>query len=267
MAKGTPRPRVVPRRRKNCSPSSPPLWFLSWCWQGGRLFFSCPSRQPRSLPRGTRAMKKPPPKARRKVAGRRRNMRGTTRNWRPSGQPGRPGSYFQIEVQCWLRTPRCRRRSVADARGAHALIRLLSSKTAEELSQPEGKEKLAKEVEKAVNEVLGVKKASKGVKECCSPPSSSSRGRPRRSWLTGFSLPGRSRCPAQGRHGRGRRRRRAEEGRRRPDLRHRPPGAHRARAHADAGDHQRALRALSAHRPVQLHAPQRGNFGRPGPGA
>ena len=46
-----------------------------------------------------------------------------------------------------------------------SLIRLLSSKTAEELAQSEGKEKLGLEVQKAVNEVLGVKKPSKGVKK------------------------------------------------------------------------------------------------------
>jgi len=46
-----------------------------------------------------------------------------------------------------------------------ALIRLLSSKTAEELAQPEGKAKLAQEVQKAINDVLGVKSKSKGVKK------------------------------------------------------------------------------------------------------
>lgn len=46
-----------------------------------------------------------------------------------------------------------------------ALIRLLTSKTAEELSQPEGKDKLAAEIQKQVNEVLGIKSKSKGVKK------------------------------------------------------------------------------------------------------
>jgi flagellar protein FliL len=46
-----------------------------------------------------------------------------------------------------------------------ALILLLSSKTAEELGQPDGKTKLAQEVQKAVNDVLGIKKKSKGVKK------------------------------------------------------------------------------------------------------
>jgi flagellar FliL protein len=46
-----------------------------------------------------------------------------------------------------------------------ALIRLLSSKTGEDLSQQEGKDKLAKEIQKQVNDVLGVKQKSKGVKK------------------------------------------------------------------------------------------------------
>lgn len=46
-----------------------------------------------------------------------------------------------------------------------AMIRLLSSKTSEELSQQEGKDKLAAEIQKQINEVLGIKKKSKGVKK------------------------------------------------------------------------------------------------------
>ena len=46
-----------------------------------------------------------------------------------------------------------------------ALIRLLSSKTAAELATPEGKDKIGLEVQKSINEVLGVKKRSKGVKK------------------------------------------------------------------------------------------------------
>lgn len=45
-----------------------------------------------------------------------------------------------------------------------ALLRLLSSKSAEELSTPEGKEVLAKEVQKAINRIIGVRRASQGVK-------------------------------------------------------------------------------------------------------
>ncbi len=46
-----------------------------------------------------------------------------------------------------------------------AMIRLLSSKTAEELSQQEGKDKLASEVQKQINDVLGIKGKLKGVKK------------------------------------------------------------------------------------------------------
>ncbi|MDP2433252.1 MAG: flagellar basal body-associated FliL family protein [Pseudomonadota bacterium] len=75
-------------------------------------------------------------------------------------------SYLQTEVQLVLASTdvqgkiKARMPEVRDA-----LIRLLSSKTAEELAQLEGKDKLAQEVQKAVNEVLGVKKKSKGVKK------------------------------------------------------------------------------------------------------
>ncbi|MBU1666628.1 MAG: flagellar basal body-associated FliL family protein [Gammaproteobacteria bacterium] len=75
-------------------------------------------------------------------------------------------SYLQTEVQLVLASTdvqgkiKARMPEVRDA-----LIRLLSSKTAEELAQLEGKDKLAQEVQKAVNDVLGVKKKSKGVKK------------------------------------------------------------------------------------------------------
>ncbi len=46
-----------------------------------------------------------------------------------------------------------------------ALIRLLSSKTTEDLAQQEGKDKLADEVRKQINEVLGIKGKGKGVKK------------------------------------------------------------------------------------------------------
>ena len=75
-------------------------------------------------------------------------------------------SYLQTEVQLLVADAKVQEKiklHMPEVRDA--LIRLLSSKTAEELSQPEGKEKLAQEVQKAVNEVLGVKKASKGVKK------------------------------------------------------------------------------------------------------
>jgi flagellar FliL protein len=46
-----------------------------------------------------------------------------------------------------------------------ALLRLLSSKTVEEISQEEGKDQLASEIQKQINEVLGIKKQSEGVKK------------------------------------------------------------------------------------------------------
>lgn len=45
------------------------------------------------------------------------------------------------------------------------LLRLLSSKTADELATPDGKDKLSEEVSKQVNDILGIKKGSKGVKK------------------------------------------------------------------------------------------------------
>lgn len=75
-------------------------------------------------------------------------------------------SYLQTEVQLVLADTQVQGKVKARMPEVRdVLIRLLSSKTAEELAQPEGKDKLAQEVQKAVNEVLGVKKKSKGVKK------------------------------------------------------------------------------------------------------
>lgn len=74
-------------------------------------------------------------------------------------------SYLQTEVQLMLADTKVQSKIKARMPEVRdTLIRLLSSKTAEELAQPEGKAKLAEEVQKAVNSVLGVKK-SKGVKK------------------------------------------------------------------------------------------------------
>jgi flagellar FliL protein len=76
------------------------------------------------------------------------------------------GSYLQTEIQLLLTDTDVQEKikmHMPEVRDA--LIRLLSSKTAEELAQPEGKSKLAEEVQKAVNDVLGVKQKSKGVKK------------------------------------------------------------------------------------------------------
>jgi flagellar FliL protein len=75
-------------------------------------------------------------------------------------------SFLQVEIQL----------SVADAKVQEkikkhmpevrdGLLRLLSSKSPEELATPEGKDKLSGEVQAHINEILGVKKASKGVKK------------------------------------------------------------------------------------------------------
>jgi len=50
-----------------------------------------------------------------------------------------------------------------------ALFRLLSSKTGEELFDKEGKDKLAEEIRKEVNDMLGFKGQSKGVKKVLFP--------------------------------------------------------------------------------------------------
>lgn len=75
-------------------------------------------------------------------------------------------SYLQTEIQLVLADAKAQgkiKERMPEVRDV--LIRLLSSKTAEELAQPEGKAKLAQDVQKAVNEVLGVKKKSRGVKK------------------------------------------------------------------------------------------------------
>ncbi|MDO9227551.1 MAG: flagellar basal body-associated FliL family protein [Pseudomonadota bacterium] len=75
-------------------------------------------------------------------------------------------SYLQTEIQLMVADSKVQGKIKAHMPEVRdSLIRLLSSKTAEELAQPEGKAKLAEEVGKAVNEVLGVKKKSKGVKK------------------------------------------------------------------------------------------------------
>lgn len=75
-------------------------------------------------------------------------------------------SYLQTEVQLLVADAefqakiKARMPEVRDT-----MIRLLSSKTAEELNQPEGKDKLAAEIQQQLNGLLGAKKASRGVKK------------------------------------------------------------------------------------------------------
>jgi flagellar FliL protein len=75
-------------------------------------------------------------------------------------------TYLQTEIQLLVATPEVQakiKERMPEVRDA--MIRLLSSKTPEELSLPDGKTKLAEEVQKEVNAVLGVKKKSLGVKK------------------------------------------------------------------------------------------------------
>ena len=75
-------------------------------------------------------------------------------------------SYLQTEIQLLVADAKVGEKLNARLPEVRdAMIRLLSSKTAEELAQQEGKDKLASEIEKQINEVLGVKKKSKGVKK------------------------------------------------------------------------------------------------------
>jgi flagellar FliL protein len=75
-------------------------------------------------------------------------------------------SYLQTEIQLLVADAKVGEKMNARLPEVRdAMIRLLSSKTAEELSQQEGKDKLASEVQKQINELLGVKGKLKGVKK------------------------------------------------------------------------------------------------------
>lgn len=75
-------------------------------------------------------------------------------------------SYLQTEVQLLVADAKVGEKLTARLPEVRdALIRLLSSKTGEELSQQEGKDKLAIEIQKQINDVLGIKKKSEGVKK------------------------------------------------------------------------------------------------------
>jgi len=75
-------------------------------------------------------------------------------------------SYLQTEIQLLVADA-----NVGDKMNARlpevrdAMIRLLSSKTAEELAQQEGKDKLALEVQTQINTLLGFKNKLKGVRK------------------------------------------------------------------------------------------------------
>lgn len=75
-------------------------------------------------------------------------------------------SYLQTEVQIMVADAKVGEKMNARLPEVRdALIRLLSSKTGEELSLQEGKDQLATEIQKQINEVLGIKKKSEGVKK------------------------------------------------------------------------------------------------------
>ena len=75
-------------------------------------------------------------------------------------------SYLQVEISLKLADVKVQERlktRMPEVRDV--LLRVLSSKTAEDLITPEGKAELAKEVGKEVNGVIGAKKADQGVKD------------------------------------------------------------------------------------------------------
>lgn len=75
-------------------------------------------------------------------------------------------SYLQVEISLKLADVKVQDRlkqRMPEVRDV--LLRVLSSKTAEELITPEGKAELAKEIRKEVNGVIGAKKVDQGVKD------------------------------------------------------------------------------------------------------
>lgn len=75
-------------------------------------------------------------------------------------------SYLQVEISLKLADVKAQERlkqRMPEVRDV--LLRVLSSKNAEELITPEGKAELAKEVRKEVNGVIGAKKPDQGVKD------------------------------------------------------------------------------------------------------
>ena len=75
-------------------------------------------------------------------------------------------SFLQTEIQLLVEDAKVQEKLKARMPEVRdAMIRLLSSKTTEELAEQDGKDKLAEEVRKQLNEVLGVKGKDKGVKK------------------------------------------------------------------------------------------------------
>jgi flagellar FliL protein len=75
-------------------------------------------------------------------------------------------AYLQTDIQLLLADVKVQEKIKAHMPEVRdSLIRLLSSKTSEELGQAEGKDKLAKDVQKSINDILHIKSKSKGVKK------------------------------------------------------------------------------------------------------
>lgn len=76
-----------------------------------------------------------------------------------------PGHYLQVEVALKVADPEDQQKvKLYMPEVRDVLLRLLSSKTSEELAGQEGKDKLANEIQTQVNEVLRIKERGKGVK-------------------------------------------------------------------------------------------------------
>lgn len=77
-------------------------------------------------------------------------------------------SYLQTEIQLLLSDPKMQEKVNAYMPEVRdRVIKLLSKRTAEELTAPDGdgKDKLAEDLRREVNEILGFKKKSQGVKK------------------------------------------------------------------------------------------------------
>jgi flagellar FliL protein len=73
-------------------------------------------------------------------------------------------SYLQCEINLKLADAKLQEKiKVYMPEIKDGILRLLASQNADELATVEGKDKLALEVQKTVNDILGVKKASEGV--------------------------------------------------------------------------------------------------------
>jgi flagellar FliL protein len=73
-------------------------------------------------------------------------------------------TYLQVEISLKVADAKVQEKLKAHMPEVRdAMLRLLSSKSPEELSEADGKAKLAKEIQKQMNELIGAKKAKKGV--------------------------------------------------------------------------------------------------------